>query len=118
MLWAAITAATGYQSGFMSIAVGFVVGLAIRTAGQGSTLPFGVAGALISLAGCVLGNLLAMEWFFAEGQGLSYLEALSSTDAALAVGIMTMTFDPMDLLFYGIAMYFGFKYATVPKGGA
>ncbi len=33
ILWAVITVATGFQIGFMAIAVGFLVGLASRTAG-------------------------------------------------------------------------------------
>ena len=50
-VWAAITVATNYQIGFMAIAIGLLVGYAVRTFGKGITSAFGVAGAILSLLG-------------------------------------------------------------------
>ena len=56
IVWAAITVTTGYQIGYMAIAVGFIVGYAVRL-GNGIDKIFGVLGAALALGGCVLGNL-------------------------------------------------------------
>jgi len=113
-VWALVTALTEYQIGFMAIGVGFLVGLAVRAAGNGIDPIFGIVGALLSLLGCVCGNLLSMAWFIAANEGVSYWQLLASLDLEFAIEIMTVTFDPMDLLFYGIALYFGFKYSFTP----
>lgn len=55
-LWAVISVATGYQIGYMAIAVGLLVGFAIRFVGKGIDPIFGIMGALFALAGCLLGN--------------------------------------------------------------
>lgn len=58
IVWGAITYFTQYQIGWMSIGVGFLVGVAIRFFGQGKTLIFGVSAAALALIGCLLGNLI------------------------------------------------------------
>src|SRR5215218_2350350 len=58
LLWAVITYATKYQIGFMAIGVGFLVGYAVNYFGKGITTTFGVVGAVLSLFGCIIGNIL------------------------------------------------------------
>lgn len=113
-IWAVLTAVTEYQIGFMAIGVGFLVGIAMRMVGKGIEPVFGIVGAALSLIGCLIGNLLTMTWFIAASEGVSYGEMLGALTPALAVEIMTGTFDPMDLVFYGIAVYFGYKYSFTP----
>jgi len=110
-VWAGITVATGYQIGFMSIGVGFLVGFAVRTLGKGITSTFGVVGATFSLLGCALGNLLAVTAMVASEQGVSFLDAVVQLNAGLIQELMIAFFSPMDLLFYGIALYYGYKLA-------
>lgn len=108
-VWAGVTIATGYQIGFMAIGVGFVVGFAVRVAGNGVSTPFGVIGAVFALLGCALGNLLAVTAMVADGEGVSFLSALGQLDPGLVRELMVATFSPMDLLFYGIAIYEGYR---------
>jgi hypothetical protein len=110
-VWAATTVATGYQIGWMAIGIGFVVGLAMRLVGKGIDPIFGIVAAVLSLVGCVTGNLLTMTYFIADSQGIPYTELLAQMNLELAIEIMTVTFDPMDILFYAIAVYFGYRYA-------
>lgn len=110
-IWAAVTAITNWQIGIMAIGVGFLVGLAVRMAGRGVSLSFGVTGAVLSLAGCLLGNLLAACAIIADQQGLGFYEVLGQVDFQTAVDIMVETFHPMDVLFYGLAVYYGYKYS-------
>lgn len=107
--WAGITVATGYQIGFMAIGVGFLVGFAVRIAGRGVSTPFGVIGAVLALAGCALGNLLAVTAIVAAANDVSLLEALPQLDFPLVRELMVATFGYMDLLFYGIAVYEGYR---------
>lgn len=111
IVWAVITVVTEYQIGYMAIAIGFLVGFSVRTFGKGINTIFGVIGAVLALIGCLLGNFLSLVGFFADAEGMSYLEILSQIDYALVPEIMIETFNPMDVLFYGIALYEGYKFS-------
>lgn len=107
--WAAVTVASGYQIGFMAIAVGAVVGVLVRVAGKGLDKQYGVIGAVLALIGCGLGNLLAVTGIMAQEFGLPFQEMLLSLDFGLAVEMMKATFSGMDVLFYGLAVYTGYR---------
>ena len=113
--WALITAATGYQIGFMAIGVGLLVGIAVRVMGHGRTATFGAVGATFALLGCASGNLLAGCILIAQEQGMTILAVLSRLDADLAGTIMAAMFSPIDLLFYALAIFQGFKLAFDPE---
>src|ERR1700761_173761 len=57
--WAVVTVATEMQLGLMAIAVGYLVGRAIRAVGHGVEPKFGYLGAACALLGCVAGNVLS-----------------------------------------------------------
>jgi hypothetical protein len=107
--WAGITVATGYQIGFMAIGIGFIVGLAVRSAGKGIDKGFGVVGAGFAGVGCAVGNLLAVCGMVAQHEGVAVTEVLSQLDLEIARRLMVATFSPMDLVFYGIALYEGYR---------
>lgn len=109
--WAAITVLTGYQIGFMAIGVGVVVGLAVRAMGKGIDKPFGLVGAGFSVLGCALGNLLAVCGILSAQDGVPYFQVLGSLDFAMARNLMVMTFSPIDLLFYGLAVFYGHRFS-------
>lgn len=110
-MWAAITAATEFQIGWMAIGIGFLVGIAMRAVGKGIEPTFGYIGAGLSLFGCALGNYLTVVWFVAENQDIEFLDLVTSMRPADIANLMSVTFEPMDLLFYGIAAYFGYRYS-------
>jgi hypothetical protein len=112
-IWAGITVATEYQIGYMAIGVGFLVGIAVRALGRGSTPPFGIVGGGFSLLGCALGNLLSVVGFLAAETDVDYFTTLGNLNVEVAVELMKLSFSPMDLLFYAIAAYFGFKVSMV-----
>ncbi|MGE3802062.1 MAG: hypothetical protein AB7H80_13655 [Candidatus Kapaibacterium sp.] len=95
-LWAAITISTGYQIGFMAIGVGLLVGFAVRKGGQGIEQIFGIVGASLAFLGCLLGNV-----FTALNFGWPLNSELFSW----------MFSDFMDFLFYGLAIYEGYKFS-------
>ncbi len=108
-VWAGITFATNYQIGFMAIGIGFLVGFAVRSLGKGVTNAFGVIGAGLSLFGCALGNLLAVTASVAKHYEVPFGSVLSHLNPQIISELMSASFSIMDILFYGIAVYYGFK---------
>jgi hypothetical protein len=111
VLWAVVTVITQYELGLMAIAVGFLVGFAIRETGKGVDKKFGYLGAICGLFGCVLGNLLSGIVFYAQASGLSFGQALATLDVDLVSRLASATFQAMDLLFYAIGIYEGYKFS-------
>ena len=110
-IWAGVTIATEYQIGWMAVGIGFLVGLAVQFAGKGISPIFGWTAAALSMFGCVVGNILTYTWFIADYEGLGFMEVASQLNVAAIVGLLATTFGAMDILFYGLAVYFGYKTA-------
>jgi hypothetical protein len=113
-IWALIAGATSYHIGWMAIAVGFLVGGAVRVLGRGIDKSFGYVGAAMSLFGCLLGNLLSVYLIVAGQQGLSLLNVLSRvcSNPVMIPAALIATFRSLDLLFYGIAIYEGYRFSV------
>jgi hypothetical protein len=113
LVWGAITYFTEYQIGWIAIGIGFLVGVAIRFFGKGKTLIFGIAGAVLALIGCLLGNFIFYAGVIAREESVSFLEVffLLLLNPAATLEVFTIAFDFMDILFYGLAAYAGFSAA-------
>lgn len=111
LFWAVMTVSTNLQTGYMAVGVGFLVGYTVRYAGRGLDTIYGVIGALMALAGCILGNLFSLVGFIANDEGLGYFQVLLGIDYSLVPSAMVAAFNPMDLLFYGIAIYEGYRFS-------
>ena len=109
IIWATITVATGYQIGWMAVGIGFLVGITMRAVGKGIDKQFGIAGAVISLVGCLFGNILSVSYFVAKAKGVGILDVLLTLNPASAFDLLVATFNPIDVLFYGIAVYEGYR---------
>ena len=115
-LWAGITVLTNFQIGWMAVGVGALVGVAVRTLGKGTRAVFGVMGALLSLGGCLVGNFLAGAIVLSRHGDVSLVTFLTRVTPALASRLMTVMFSPMDLLFYALAIWQGYKLSVVRRG--
>jgi hypothetical protein len=116
--WGAITYFTEYQIAWMAIGVGFLVGFAVRLLGKGHAAIFGISSAALSLIGCLLGNFLFYTGVIARDENAPFLDVLFfffvNPDALIE--LFALAFDFMDLLYYGLAAYVGFKTALeVPQ---
>ena len=60
LLWMGITVVTGYHVGYVALGVGALVGLTVRLVGNGRSLIFGIVGAVLTLAGCLGGEVLTV----------------------------------------------------------
>ncbi len=112
LAWAAITAATEYQIGFMAVGVGFLVGIAVRKFGRGQTTPFRLVAAVIAGLGCAVGNLFTAVYFFANEIEVPILRVVEMMDLELVSMLMGGAFSPIDLLFYGLAIFEAWKLAV------
>ncbi len=112
--WAMITIATDTEFGLVAIAVGFLAGYGVRLLGKGMETKFGILGAALAFLGCFVGKLLTIAIFVSRlGDDAGFLQVLVGmimTPGAVA-DLMIQTFNPMDLLFYGIALYEGYHFA-------
>ena len=99
--WAAITAATHFQIGYMAIGVGFLAGYGMRTLGGGRDRADGVIAGIVAFLGCVLGNLLTAVIDFAPHdaahRGIPELTLLILSIPKLAWFMLTQNFSIMDL---------------------
>ncbi len=113
--WAGVTVATGYQIGWMAVGVGFLVGMGVRMLGKGIDSSFGIVGAAFALFGCILGNIGTVIGLGAQQVGIDGVLAMLTLGKLME--IMVESFEAMDLLFYGIAVYEGFKLSILNTGG-
>ncbi len=111
-VWALVTVGTGYQIGWMAVGVGFLVGYSIRFFGKGIDNVFGIIGGVFALVGCLLGNFFSLVGFAAKSENVDVISILFSIDYSLVPDIMIEAFSPMDLLFYGIAVYEGYRFSV------
>ena len=110
-VWAAVAIMTEFQSSLMAIAIGLMVGYAVRYTGKGIDQSFGIVGGATSLFGCVLGNILTITYFVAASQDMAYMDVLSRLNDTIIIEMLRATFEAIDVLFYSLAVYFGYKYA-------
>lgn len=111
-LWAAITIITDYQIGYMAIGLGLLVGLGVRFTSGGAGTVHGLIGGSLALMGCLLGNLLAVLIVVSRELGAPFLDVLFNLDWGIIIEFMKVTFSPIDLLFYALAVYAGFRFAS------
>lgn len=59
----------------------------------------------------MLGNVLTITYYVAVNQEMAYMDILTQLNYPIIVEMLTATFEIIDVLFYGLAMYFGYSYA-------
>ena len=117
ILWVAITVATKYQIGYMAIAVGFIVGYAIRICGKGVDKIFGISGAVIAFLACFIGNFMSVVVIAVNEinalplLNVGYFDIFKYITISEFIEIVKETFSPIDLLFYGLAIAGGYKFS-------
>ena len=109
--WALVTVITNYQIGWMAIGVGFVVGWAVRLAGKGTSTAFGVLGGGLALGGCLAGNLLTGCVIASREFGVPTTSIVTGLTPDVTLDLMTAMFSPIDLLFYALAIYQGYRFS-------
>ncbi len=111
--WAYITLATNHLIGLVAVGIGLLVGFAVRVFGKGVTPVFGLIGALLSLLGCLAGNLLSVCMIIAKKESIPLGDVLARLNPQAVADLLGRSFSPMELVFYGIAVYMGYQYSVI-----
>ncbi len=112
IIWALITYFTERQFGLIAIAIGAGIGISINYTGNGFEQKFAFLGAVVAFLSCLLGNFLALVGFAAKGSEMTLLQVFGAIDFSKVANIMISSFGIMDLLFYSLAVYEGYRFAT------
>ena len=70
---------------------------------------FGILGAVLALISCVLGDFLSIIGFAAKDYDMTFFEVLTGVDYGEIFSVMVKNVVSMSALFYGIAVYEGYK---------
>jgi len=108
-LWMGITVATGLHIGYVALAVGAMVGFAVRVAGKGDTLVFGIIGAVLTLIGCLLGQVAAETQLAATQASIGFFDVITSVGLVQIVTLVVEHTGPITYFIYAIGIYEGFK---------
>jgi len=110
-IWAAVTVITDFQIGWMAVGIGFLVGFAVRITGKGISKSFGYVGAILALASCLAGNFFSICAVISKQEAIPFFYLLTRLNPEIITELMKSTFSPIDLLFYGIAVYEGYRFS-------
>ena len=103
----------------MAVGVGIAVGYSMHVVGKVKNIFSGIIAAVFSLVACIIGNLISACAIVANSpeineEGVSTLVILAHCFAnpSLVLEILQETFQLIDLLFYGLAIYLGYTTAV------
>ena len=113
IIWALIAYLTNRQFGFIAILIGAIVGLTVKKIGKGFELKFAIIGAIFSLLGCIIGKLIIIIAFSAIMNNISFLDVLFVLDFSKLFLALKENSSFFDLIFYGIAIYEGFRFSYI-----
>ncbi|MEX1224312.1 MAG: hypothetical protein WEA31_07170 [Pirellulales bacterium] len=108
-MWTMATVLTGTPASYMAIPLGFLVGHGIRLTGRGLRSRFSVLGVVLVIVGCLVGHGMAatlLQVQMNRAELWSQLGAMFINPLNIASRVGTY-FHPIDLLFYGLAIYQG-----------
>lgn len=108
-IWMGITVATGMHIGYVALGIGALVGYAVRVAGKGYTPVFGVIGALLTLLGCLLGQIAAEVQLAAKEAAMGFFDVISSVGLVQIVTLVVQHTGPITYFIYAIGIYEGYK---------
>ncbi len=112
--YAVITVAMGYATAFLAIGIGVAVGFAIQYLGRGIETKFMVVASALAVAGCVLGNVLAVVIFGARASGKSPFEIAANIEIGELTRFVFADFQLLDWLFWPLAIYAATFFAKRP----
>jgi hypothetical protein len=112
LIWMGVAVGMDMHLGLIAIVIGAMVGVSIRALGHGTSPLYGIMGAILTLAGCVAGDILAMIYHEVSPQQ-SFMSVAGSTDYVQMVNFIFTHMDAMSYVIYGIAVFEGYKLSIV-----
>ncbi|MGB1031853.1 MAG: toxin-antitoxin system YwqK family antitoxin, partial [Flavobacteriales bacterium] len=114
IIWGLVSYLAEFQIGIMAVLLGLGIGFSVRFYGSGTRPIFGVLGATLALLGCLMGNLFTQVGIMMDDSSLNYLQVFNALGVVDVLEIYTESFHVLDLLFYVIAMFEGYRFAFRP----
>ena len=99
------------RMGWIAIGIGVGVATAMRKVGKGRHPIFAIVAAALAVLGILAGNLFTLAAVLARESGESVFVCLKlmAQKPGLTADTLGQNFRTMDVLFYGLALFFGFK---------
>jgi hypothetical protein len=107
-IWMGITVATDMHIGFVAIGIGALVGFAVRIFGNGRSMIFGLVGALLTLAGCLGGEILTVAHALSTPE-TDFFATLMHLNLVDTVTTIFRRADVITYVIYGIGVFEGYK---------
>ncbi len=117
VLWAAVAYVTGYELGLVVIAIGILIGYAVRNIGHGVDPVFGVVGAACAAVAWAIGTVLSDVAFLADEAQRSYFEVLGVLGVGQSVQFAIDNLQVMDFVFLAIALWEGWRFSHLRLQG-
>ncbi len=108
LIWMGITVATGMHIGYVAIGVGALVGLAVRYGGNGTGMIFGIVGAVLTLLGCLGGEVLTVIQLSVTPER-DFYHTLTAVDLSQLLANLVGRMDTLMYVIYGIGIFEGYK---------
>ncbi len=110
-LWAAFVYFTDTKLGLIALAIGVMVGFAVRKTGNGLDQRFGILGGVCAALGWALGTMLCDVAFIAKEVDQPFFAVMTNLGVTHTASIALGAADFMDIVFLAIAVYEGYKLA-------
>ena len=113
VVFATVIGVTKYEIGFGAVGIGALVGFAMSQTAT-PTRALAPVAAVVSLAGCLLGEVMGFTALIAKDEAFPVLEAEKNVllQPDLFVEILKASFSPMSLLFWALAVYAGYSFVA------
>lgn len=90
VIWTTATVISNYKTGVVAILIGIMVGMAIRGAGKGTDQKFAILGALCSLLGGAMGDILSDVALYSKLKHLDFVAVAFHTNAAFLAKLVCL----------------------------
>ncbi len=113
LIWALIAFITRFEFSLAAVGMGFLIGFIAKTLTGRKNALMGMISGGLSVTGCILGSILGIVMIVCKGDillvGAAFIALL--TKPGLLLEAYGAVFSPIDLLFYGIAVFNAYKMA-------
>jgi len=110
LIWMGVAITFHLELALVAILIGFMVGFSIRLGGHGGSPVYGIMGALLTLAGCLGGEILTSLYEASTDQH-SMLDLARSSDYSAMVQTIFARMNFMGYVIYAIGIYEGYKFS-------
>ena len=104
----------GIQLEFLAIGVGFIVGFTISKFSGRKSWVLGIFGAILSLASCILGDVLSAIAIYSYQNNAPFFEIITSLNFSKITNILFQIIGMENILFYLMAMLIGYGFSASP----